>query len=79
MSEPSKQPTIYTLGHSRHSFDDFAALTKRHSVDMIVDVRGQPWSRSNPQFNRETFQAAIPNWTGRLPVRGWPLAGLALL
>ena len=22
---------------------------------------------------------AIPNWTGRLPVRGWPLAGLALL
>jgi uncharacterized protein involved in response to NO len=22
---------------------------------------------------------AIPNWTGRLPLRGWPLAGLALL
>ena len=22
---------------------------------------------------------AIPNWTGRLPVSGWPLAGLALL
>lgn len=22
---------------------------------------------------------AIPNWTGRLPVRGWPLAGLAAL
>ena len=22
---------------------------------------------------------AIPNWTGRLPVCGWPLAGLALL
>ncbi len=22
---------------------------------------------------------AIPNWTGRLPVRGWPLAGLAVL
>src|SRR6187551_3217465 len=22
---------------------------------------------------------AIPNWTGRLPVRGWPLAGLATL
>jgi uncharacterized protein involved in response to NO len=22
---------------------------------------------------------AIPNWTGRLPVNGWPLAGLALL
>ena len=59
MSEPSKQPTIYTLGHSRHSFDDFAALAKRHSVDMIVDVRGQPWSRFNPQFNRETFQAAL--------------------
>jgi uncharacterized protein involved in response to NO len=22
---------------------------------------------------------AIPNWTGRMPIRGWPLAGLALL
>ncbi len=22
---------------------------------------------------------AVPNWTGRLPVRGWPLGGLALL
>jgi uncharacterized protein involved in response to NO len=22
---------------------------------------------------------AIPNWTGRLPVNGWPLAGLVLL
>ena len=59
MSEPSKQPTIYTLGHSRHSFDDFAALAKRHGVETIVDVRGQPWSRFNPQFNRETFQSAL--------------------
>ncbi|MDH3473962.1 MAG: NnrS family protein, partial [Rhodospirillales bacterium] len=25
------------------------------------------------------FLTAIPNWTGRLPVRGWPLAALALL
>ena len=22
---------------------------------------------------------AVPNWTGRLPIVGWPLAGLALL
>ncbi len=22
---------------------------------------------------------AIPNWTGRMPIRGWPLAGLAIL
>lgn len=25
------------------------------------------------------LMTAIPNWTGRLPVNGWPLAGLALL
>ncbi|MEK9643980.1 MAG: hypothetical protein VW547_00410 [Alphaproteobacteria bacterium] len=39
---------IHTLGHSRHSVADFAALAKKHGVETVVDVRGQPWSRFNP-------------------------------
>ncbi len=52
-------PVIYTLGHSRHGFDAFVALARRHGVGTVVDVRGQPWSRYNPQFNREPFEAAL--------------------
>ena len=50
---------IHTLGHSRHSVADFAVLANKHGVEMIVDVRGQPWSRFNPQFNREPFREAL--------------------
>jgi uncharacterized protein (DUF488 family) len=50
---------IHTLGHSRHSVADFAALAKKHGVETVVDVRGQPWSRFNPQFNREPFCEAL--------------------
>jgi uncharacterized protein (DUF488 family) len=52
-------PRIHTLGHSRHSIEHFIDLAKRHGVALIVDVRGQPFSRFNPQFNRERFRAAL--------------------
>lgn len=53
------RPIIRTLGHSRHAIGDFVALSRRHGVDTIVDVRGQPFSRFNPQFNREPFRDAL--------------------
>ena len=52
-------PTIWTLGHSRHPIEHFAGLARRHGIELIVDVRGQPFSRFNPQFNRERFRAAL--------------------
>lgn len=53
------RPVIHTLGHSRHPVADFVALARRHGVRTIVDVRGQPFSRFNPQFNRERFKASL--------------------
>lgn len=34
---------------------DFVALLKRHCIERVIDVRGQPYSRRNPQFDREAF------------------------
>ncbi len=51
--------TLYTLGHSRHAIDVFVDLTRRHGICLIVDVRGQPYSRFNPQYNRERFKEAL--------------------
>ncbi len=55
----SEPITLYTLGHSRHAIEAFVDLAARHGVSLIVDVRGQPYSRFNPQYNRERFKDAL--------------------
>lgn len=47
---------VFTVGHSTHSPDAFAALLRMHGVSLICDVRSRPYSRHNPQFNRETLR-----------------------
>ena len=51
--------TILTIGHSTHSSERFLALLSMHSITAIADVRSSPYSRMNPQFNRETLRTAI--------------------
>jgi uncharacterized protein (DUF488 family) len=46
--------TIFTIGHSVHTPEDFRALLKRHGIGALCDVRSHPYSR-NPQFNRENL------------------------
>jgi uncharacterized protein (DUF488 family) len=50
---------FYTIGHARHSIDEFVALLNVADVDCVVDVRAFPRSRSNPQFNVETLPSAL--------------------
>jgi uncharacterized protein (DUF488 family) len=49
----------FTIGHSTHAFDAFAALLERHGVRRVADVRRFPGSRRHPQFNREVLAAAL--------------------
>jgi uncharacterized protein (DUF488 family) len=51
--------TIYTIGHSNHSSEKLIELLQQHAIGCLVDVRSQPYSRYNPQFNREPFAAAL--------------------
>ena len=50
---------IYTVGHSTHSIDAFLALLTMHGVTLVCDVRSQPYSRVNPQFNKDRFQQSL--------------------
>jgi uncharacterized protein (DUF488 family) len=50
---------IYTIGHSTQSGDAFVQLLRRHTVAAVLDVRSQPHSRRNPQFNRERLAVAL--------------------
>ena len=51
--------TVYTIGHSTHSIGRFVELLRQHSVTAVCDVRSRPYSRVNPQFNRETLKEAL--------------------
>lgn len=50
---------IFTIGHSNVEAERIIELLKQHRIDILVDVRSVPYSRHNPQFNRETFQHTL--------------------
>lgn len=50
---------IYTIGHSNHPIEHFLALLQQHGIQALGDVRSNPYSRFNPQFNREKLQASL--------------------
>jgi uncharacterized protein (DUF488 family) len=51
--------TIFTIGHSTRTWEEFLELLRAHSIERVVDVRSIPKSRHNPQFNRETLAAKL--------------------
>ena len=50
---------IYTIGHSTHSLQDFISLLKSRGITAIADVRSAPYSRFQPQFNRESLAKSL--------------------
>ena len=50
---------IFTIGHSTHPPEHFIGLLQQHRITAVGDVRSQPYSRHNPQYNRETIAAAL--------------------
>lgn len=51
--------SIYTVGHSNHPWPKFLDLLMQHHIALVVDTRGQPFSRFNPQFNRERLKESL--------------------
>jgi uncharacterized protein (DUF488 family) len=53
------QNTVFTIGHSTHPQERFIALLRQHGITALCDVRSKPYSRMNPQFNREELKEAL--------------------
>ena len=64
--------TLYTIGHSTRTLDEFVALLRAHAVTKVVDVRTIPRSRHNPQFNLES----MPDSLGKAGLKYVHLPGL---
>ena len=59
MRKDAHSVTIWTIGHSTHSYDAFLELLRRHRIQAVADVRSRPYSGYNPHFNQERIRAEL--------------------
>lgn len=50
---------IFTIGHSTLRVEEFVQSLKQHHITAVADVRSMPYSRRNPQFNREELRSVL--------------------
>lgn len=53
--------TIFTLGHSTHSIEEFLTILKTYNIQELIDIRTIPKSRHNPQFNADALKNSLYN------------------
>lgn len=50
--------TVFTIGHSNVEVAAFLALLTQHAVEVLVDVRSEPYSKYVPHFNGPALRRA---------------------
>ena len=58
-ARPGTAKPFFTIGHSTRPLADFIALLREARVELVVDVRLFPRSRTNPQYNQDTLPEAL--------------------
>jgi uncharacterized protein (DUF488 family) len=56
-AEPA--PTVWTVGHSTRSLEEFVDLLRGYEIELVADVRRFPGSRRLPQFGSAALEAAL--------------------
>ncbi len=54
-----RSKTIWTIGHSTRTLDEFVAVLEQYGVQAIADVRRHPGSRRLPQFGQAALQESL--------------------
>jgi uncharacterized protein (DUF488 family) len=47
--------SVFTIGYSTRSLEEFIELLQIYGVTLLADIRAVPQSRYNPQFNKESL------------------------
>src|SRR3954463_2325881 len=55
-----KQKSIWTIGHSTRSIEEFIAMLRSFQIELVVDIRSFPGSRRYPHFNKEALAISLP-------------------
>ena len=51
--------TLYSVGYSSKSMDEFKKVLKNNAIDCLVDVRSVPYSKQFAEFNRENLHVEL--------------------
>jgi uncharacterized protein (DUF488 family) len=59
LSNKEPELTVYTIGHSTRTLEEFTEFLQTYHLTLLIDVRTAPHSRHNPQFNKETLPTTL--------------------
>lgn len=54
------EKTIWTVGHSTHTLNEFISILHSFKIELIADIRSFPGSRRYPHFNKESLTTTLP-------------------
>ncbi|HVU57410.1 MAG TPA: DUF488 domain-containing protein [Puia sp.] len=52
---------IFSIGHGTRPIHELLALLKKYDIAWLADVRTIPYSKFNPQYNRESLHRSLKN------------------
>jgi len=52
--------TVWSIGHSTHSFEAFVRLLAMHDISLLADIRTVAKSRRHPHFNAQALARSLP-------------------
>ena len=58
-TEQSSPGTIWTVGHSTRTIEEFLGVLEAQRIEAIADVRRFPGSHKHPQYGREALESAL--------------------
>ena len=53
------RPPIFTIGYGNDSSEEVIARLRQHSIEFLIDVRSQPYSRRSPGFSKDALIALL--------------------
>lgn len=54
-----KRKALYTIGHGTRTIEVFIRLLKEFDIQYLIDVRSKPFSKFNPQYNRNELNSLL--------------------
>ncbi|MBQ7226076.1 MAG: DUF488 domain-containing protein [Clostridia bacterium] len=51
--------SIYTIGYTGYSLDEFIQELKNKGINVVIDVRSSPYSERYPDYNRDNLESTL--------------------
>ena len=66
---------LWTIGHSNHTFEHFLGLLRQYGIDMLADVRSQPYAKYAAHFSQAPLRQLLADKDLRYVFLGRELGG----